>query len=118
MLRTPLAALVALLVLAAAPAQAITLEQAMADPDWIGAPVQHPYWSVDGQSLYYTLKQKGTQVRDLHRIDVASGGDTIVDPRRDDERRRRRCRVRSQRARAPRSCATAMCSSATSPAAG
>ena len=79
MLRTPLAALVALLVFAAAPAQAITIDQAMADPDWIGPPVQHAYWSVDGKSLYYSLKQKGTQVRDLHRVDIASGTDTIVD---------------------------------------
>src|ERR1700752_2279927 len=79
MLRTPLTALVALLVYASAPAQAITIEQAMADPDWIGAPVQHPYWSVDGKSLYYSKKQKGSQVRDLHRIDIADGKDTIID---------------------------------------
>ncbi|HVT32720.1 MAG TPA: prolyl oligopeptidase family serine peptidase [Rhodanobacteraceae bacterium] len=79
MQRAPLAALVALLVVAAAPAKAITLEQAMADPDWIGAPVQHPYWSVDGKSLYYSLKEKGSPVRDLHRIDVASGADTLID---------------------------------------
>ena len=78
--RTPLAAFVALLAFAAAPARAITLEQAMADPDWIGAPVQHPYWSVDGRSVYYSLKQKGTEVRDLHRVGVAGGGDAIVGP--------------------------------------
>src|SRR4051812_3340074 len=80
MSQTPLAAFVALLAFAAAPAQGITLEQAMADPDWIGPPVQHPYWSVDGQSVYYSLKQKGTQVRDLHRVGVAAGSDTIVGP--------------------------------------
>jgi dipeptidyl aminopeptidase/acylaminoacyl peptidase len=78
MQRASLAALVALLVIAAAPAKAITLEQAMADPDWIGAPVQHPYWSVDGKSLYYSLKENGSPVRDLHRIDVASGADTLI----------------------------------------
>jgi len=79
MQRTPLVALVTLLVFAAAPARAITIEQAMADPDWIGPPVQQPYWSVDGRSIYYTLKQKGTAVRDLHRIDVADGKDTRID---------------------------------------
>ena len=52
----------------------------MADPDWIGAPVQHPYWSVDGRSIYYSLKQKGTQVRDLHRVGVVGGSDAIVGP--------------------------------------
>jgi dipeptidyl aminopeptidase/acylaminoacyl peptidase len=79
MQRAPLAALVAFLVFAAAPAQAITLEQAMADPDWIGAPVQHPYWSVDGKSLYYSLKEKGSPVRDLHCVDIATGADTLID---------------------------------------
>ena len=80
MLRAPLVAFVSLLVLASAPARAITIEQAMADPDWIGSPVQHPYWSVDGRSLYYSLKRKGSQIRDLHRIDIADGKDVIVDP--------------------------------------
>ena len=117
MQRTSLVALVTLLVLAAAPGRAITIEQAMADPDWIGPPVQQPYWSVDGRSLYYRVKQKGTPMRDLHRVDVADGKDSL-----------RRCARRwrtptapkpcsTAHARAPRSCATATCSSATSPAA-
>ena len=80
MLRAPLVAFVSLVVLASAPARAITIEQAMADPDWIGSPVQHPYWSVDGRSLYYSLKRKGSQIRDLHRIDIADGKDVVVDP--------------------------------------
>jgi dipeptidyl aminopeptidase/acylaminoacyl peptidase len=80
MQRALLASLVTLLTFAAAPARAITLEQAMADPDWIGAQVERPFWSVDGRSLYYQVKQKGTSVRDLHRIDLASGQDAIIDP--------------------------------------
>jgi dipeptidyl aminopeptidase/acylaminoacyl peptidase len=80
MQRALVASLVTLLTLAAAPAHAITIEQAMADPDWIGSPVERPYWSVDGRSLYYQLKQKGTSVRDLHRVDLADGKDTLVDP--------------------------------------
>ncbi|NCT66706.1 MAG: prolyl oligopeptidase family serine peptidase [Rhodanobacteraceae bacterium] len=80
MQRALVASFVTLLTLAAAPARAVTLDQAMADPDWIGAPVQRPYWSVDGRSLYYQLKQAGTPVRDLHRIELASGTDGIVDP--------------------------------------
>ena len=79
MQRASLIAFVTLLVLASAPARAITIEQAMADPDWIGPPVQQPYWSVDGRSLYYRVKQKGTPIRDLHRIDVADGKDSLVD---------------------------------------
>jgi len=80
MQRALVASLVTLLTLAAAPARAVTLEQAMADPDWIGAPVERPYWSVDGRSLYYQLKRKGSSVRDLHRIDLADGRDAVVDP--------------------------------------
>ena len=78
--RAPLACLVALLCLAAAPARAVTLEQAMANPDWIGAPVENPYWSADGRSLYYDLKRSGSPVRDRHRIDPADARDSVVDP--------------------------------------
>jgi dipeptidyl aminopeptidase/acylaminoacyl peptidase len=78
--RALVASLAALLTVAAAPLRAVTLEEAMADPDWIGPPVERPYWSVDGRSVYYQLKRKGSSVRDLHRIDLASGRDAIVDP--------------------------------------
>jgi dipeptidyl aminopeptidase/acylaminoacyl peptidase len=78
--RVSVACLVTLLTLAGAPARAITIEQAMADPDWIGPSVEGAYWSVDGSQLYYHAKQKGTAIRDLHRVDLASGKDTIVDP--------------------------------------
>ncbi|HET9034392.1 MAG TPA: prolyl oligopeptidase family serine peptidase [Dokdonella sp.] len=80
MSRLAVAALCALLPLFAAPAHAITLDQAMANPDWIGPPVEAPYWSVDGKSIYYSLKRKGSSVRDLHRIDPANGNDVIIDP--------------------------------------
>jgi hypothetical protein len=80
MQRALVAVFVSLLTLAAAPARAVTLDQAMADPDWIGPPVQQPYWSVDGRSLYYRLKRSGSPVRDLHRVDLADGRDTIVEP--------------------------------------
>ncbi len=69
-----------LLAFAAAPASAITLDQAMAHPDWIGPPVETPYWSADGKAIHYRLKQDGSGVRDLHRIDPADGSDTIIDP--------------------------------------
>jgi len=78
--RTWIACLTALLCLAASPARAITIEQAMADPDWIGPPVEQAYWSLDGGSVYYQIKQKGSPVRDLHRVELASGRDSVVDP--------------------------------------
>ncbi len=80
MQRALVASFVTLLSLAAAPARAVTIDQAMADPDWIGAPVQMPYWSTDGRSVYYRLKRNGSPVRDLHRVDLAGNTDVVVDP--------------------------------------
>src|SRR5690606_11540889 len=78
--RLIVASCIALLTCLAAPARAVTIEQAMADPDWIGAPVESAYWSVDGRSVYYRIKQDGNAIRDLHRVDLAGGADTLVDP--------------------------------------
>ena len=71
--------LVALLPAGAAPAtpepSALTLEQIMADPDWIGNPPEDPYWSDDGRSIYYEREREGTgqQKKDLFRVDVSQG---------------------------------------------
>jgi dipeptidyl aminopeptidase/acylaminoacyl peptidase len=78
--RFALAALIALFCLPSAPAHAITLEQSMADPDWIGPAVETPYWSADGKTIYYKLKRNGSTIRDLHRIDPNGGNDVVVDP--------------------------------------
>jgi dipeptidyl aminopeptidase/acylaminoacyl peptidase len=53
--------------------QKISLEQIMADPDWIGPPVEDAYWSVDGRDIYFKLKRKGSSIRDLYRV-AATGG--------------------------------------------
>jgi dipeptidyl aminopeptidase/acylaminoacyl peptidase len=64
-----------------APAAApLDLETVMANPDWIGQAVESPYWSVDGRSLYYSLKRDGNQVRDLYRVDAAGGAAVALDP--------------------------------------
>ena len=57
----------------------LSLEQIMADPDWIGPRVTNPYWSADGRSAYYSVKRKGSPIVDLHRVDVAKGSDRVVD---------------------------------------
>ncbi len=82
--RAALAILLASLTFAAAaadpaPAGKLTLEKIMADPDWIGTAVQNAYWSVDGKAAYYSLKRSGSPLVDLHRIDLASGQDSVVD---------------------------------------
>ncbi len=80
MTRLTLPVLIALCCLPAAPAQAITLEQAMANPDWIGPPVEMPYWSAAGKAIYYRLTRDGSTIRDLHRIAPEGGIDQVIDP--------------------------------------
>ncbi len=58
----------------------LDLETIMANPDWVGQPVENPYWSVDGRNLYYQLKRDGSPVRDLYRVDPASGNSVKLDP--------------------------------------
>lgn len=69
-------ALVAALVVTAAPAMAsqLTMEKIMANPDWVGHAVERPYWSADGRYIYYHLERDGSQLRDLYRVD-ADGAD-------------------------------------------
>ena len=63
------------------PLAAVTLEQAMANPDWIGPPVERPYWALDGSGIYYSLKQDGNSIRDLHRIGTDGANAGLVDPK-------------------------------------
>ncbi len=48
--------------------QLLTLEQIMADPDWIGNAPEAPYWADDGQSIYYSVKRPGSEARDLIQV--------------------------------------------------
>ena len=63
---TVLAALTALPAVASTP---ITLDQAMADPDWIGNPIEQAWWSWDGKQVLYKQKRTGAAVRDTWAID-------------------------------------------------
>jgi dipeptidyl aminopeptidase/acylaminoacyl peptidase len=56
----------------------LTLEQAMADPDWIGPPVEQAFWAADSKAAYYRVKRAGSPLRDLHRVDVTTGKDVVV----------------------------------------
>ena len=46
----------------------ITLTQAMADPDWIGAPVELAWWRWDGKAALYLQKREGASVRDIWQV--------------------------------------------------
>jgi dipeptidyl aminopeptidase/acylaminoacyl peptidase len=46
----------------------MTLEQAMAHPDWLGRQPEASFWSQDSQTVYYQRKQQGNELRDWFAI--------------------------------------------------
>jgi dipeptidyl aminopeptidase/acylaminoacyl peptidase len=56
----------------------VTLEQIMAAPDWIGNPPERAYWGAEGRSVYYEQKRPESELRDLVRLDLATGTSRIV----------------------------------------
>ena len=44
---------------------AITLEQAMAHPDWLGRQAERAFWAADSKTVVYAQKQQGNELRDL-----------------------------------------------------
>lgn len=51
-------------------ADELSLEQIMADTDWIGNGPEEPYWADDGRSIYYFRKVVGEERRELFEIDL------------------------------------------------
>lgn len=78
-LRLPALALLAACALPALAQEPLTLDQAMAHPDWIGPPVESAWWALDGQRAYYTLKREGSPVRDTWTVPVGGGEPTKVE---------------------------------------
>ncbi len=50
----------------------LTMEQIMADPDWLGNAPERPFWGQASRSVYFEQKRNGSELRDLFVIDVAS----------------------------------------------
>ncbi|MFT4247257.1 MAG: S9 family peptidase [Pseudomonas sp.] len=57
----------------------LTIEQAMADPDWIGPAVDKAWWSWDGRQVEYLLKRDGSPVRDSFRQSIDGQAAARVD---------------------------------------
>ncbi|MBY0558075.1 MAG: DPP IV N-terminal domain-containing protein, partial [Burkholderiaceae bacterium] len=55
----------------------ITLEQAMAHPDWIGNPVEAAWWGWDSRQIYYKQKRSASPVRDTFVIG-SNGASTVL----------------------------------------
>ena len=68
-------ALLSLLVITPAFAfgQNLTLEQIMADPDWLGNQPEGAYWGPDNRTVYFQQKQQGSELRDLFVVDSNDG---------------------------------------------
>jgi dipeptidyl aminopeptidase/acylaminoacyl peptidase len=56
----------------------MTIEQAMAHPDWLGRQPELAYWSADSQSVIYQRKQAGNELRDWHQVPVSGGQSAVV----------------------------------------
>lgn len=46
----------------------ITLEQVMANPDWIGQPIESAWWSWDSRNVNYTQRRTDATIRDQYQI--------------------------------------------------
>lgn len=64
---------------AAQPASPLTLEQIMADPDWIGPAVESAWWSWDGRQAYYVLRRSGGDIRDTYQQAIDGGAAARLD---------------------------------------
>ncbi len=50
----------------------ITLEQIMADPDWIGRAPESWYWGDDSKTVFYQQKRLGSPLRDLFSLNLST----------------------------------------------
>jgi dipeptidyl aminopeptidase/acylaminoacyl peptidase len=55
-----------------APATPISLDQAMANPDWIGTPAEQAWWRWDSKQVFYRQKRIGSPLRDTFQAAAAS----------------------------------------------
>ncbi|CCQ12043.1 Dipeptidyl peptidase IV [Pseudoalteromonas luteoviolacea B = ATCC 29581] len=51
----------------------ITLEQAMADPDWLGRQPESARWDSNSSNVIFNQKRKGSVVRDQFQVNVTNG---------------------------------------------
>ena len=66
-------AFLAAFVPAFASAQGLTLEQIMADPDWLGNKPENAYWGADSRTVFFEQKRIGSKLKDLYAVDTSDG---------------------------------------------
>ena len=52
----------------------LSMEQIMADPDWLGRQPEQALWSADSQQVFYQRKQQGSELRDWFVRPLAAQG--------------------------------------------
>lgn len=57
----------------AAPAAELTLEQIMADADWLGNAPENAFWGPDNRKVYFEQKRQGSKLKDLFAVDTTDG---------------------------------------------
>lgn len=57
----------------------LTMEQIMADPDWLGRQPETAFWSPDGNSVFYQRKREGSEIRDWfsRSLQTEGNGDLV-----------------------------------------
>jgi len=58
---------------AATAAQTPDLNRIMADPDWIGPPVEAAWWQLDGRHYTARVKRPDSEIRDLLQVEIDTG---------------------------------------------
>ena len=58
----------------------LSLEQIMADPDWLGRQPEEAHWSADSSQVYYQRKREGSELRDWYTrpLDGSGNGEAVA----------------------------------------
>ncbi|HEY9043195.1 MAG TPA: S9 family peptidase, partial [Rheinheimera sp.] len=62
------------------PAVKLSLEQIMADPDWLGRQPEEAHWSLDSQQVYFERKRERSELRDWYSRPLADAGNGTLVP--------------------------------------
>lgn len=65
-------------VFAQTPSAPLTVEQIMANPDWIGPGIRTAWWKWDSKEVQYELKRENSPVHEIYRQPLRSNVSQIV----------------------------------------
>ncbi|WP_105168222.1 S9 family peptidase [Pseudoalteromonas sp. T1lg23B] len=56
----------------------ITLEQAMAHPDWLGRQPESAFWGADSKTVIFNRKQQGSELRDTFSVELGASSQNFT----------------------------------------